>query len=105
MGSTRSFGPSRTPPTSIVPSRSLSYEGDAEKRKKIILGPLKKDSTREWYIEPGPPVGGSFVYFIRTNDKKALGIDIAPISDIYPPQLVLVDGPGILWVFEHLNDH
>jgi len=89
-----------------VPSRSLSYEGDAEERKRIILGPLKKDPTREWHIEPGPPVEGPFqAYFIRTNDKKALGIDIANISDIYPPQLELVDGPGILWVFEHLKDH
>ena len=41
-------------PTNIFPSHSLSYEGEAEKGKRIILGPPADFLTCEWLIECAP---------------------------------------------------
>ena len=39
-------------PAKFFPSRSLSYEGEAEEFKRIIPGPTSDFPTREWSIEP-----------------------------------------------------
>ncbi|PPQ93350.1 hypothetical protein CVT25_014479 [Psilocybe cyanescens] len=41
-------------PARLFPSRSLSYEGEPELGKKIILGPVFDFPTREWRVEPAP---------------------------------------------------
>jgi len=91
-------------PTKIWPSSSLSYEGEAEEFKRIILGPPRDFPSREWWLEPAAHFPGPRqLYFIRTLDKK-FGINISPI-EIYPPQLHLVKvGKDIPWVFELLSE-
>ena len=41
-------------PANIFPSRSLSYEGEAEEGRRIIPGRLSDFPTREWRIERAP---------------------------------------------------
>jgi hypothetical protein len=41
-------------PANRFPSSSLSYEGEAERGKRIILGPVSDFPTRFWRVEPAP---------------------------------------------------
>ncbi|EDR10176.1 uncharacterized protein LACBIDRAFT_293765 [Laccaria bicolor S238N-H82] len=74
-------------PANIFPSRSLSYEGEAEKGKRIIPGPLNDFPTRKWLIERAPQLPLPVPYFIRVPDKDLI-IVVSP-ADIFPPELIL----------------
>ena len=62
-------------PTQIWPSRSLSYEGEAEEHKRIIPGPVSDFPTREWFIEPAPFMPGApQVYLSVWNSRVSPSI-------------------------------
>ena len=41
-------------PANLFPSRSLSYEGEAERGKRVIPGPVSDFPTHFWRVEPAP---------------------------------------------------
>ncbi|EDQ99382.1 uncharacterized protein LACBIDRAFT_316607 [Laccaria bicolor S238N-H82] len=91
-------------PANLFPSRSLSYEGDAERGKRVIPGPFTDFPTRFWRVEPAPQLPLPVPYFIRVPDKDL----IAAVSDIliFPPALALETGSFDLknaWAFELLR--
>ncbi|KIJ96290.1 hypothetical protein K443DRAFT_291473 [Laccaria amethystina LaAM-08-1] len=92
-------------PANRFPSSSLSYEGEAERGKRIILGPVSDFPTRFWRVEPAPQLPLPVPYFIRVLDKdKDLLVAVSDIT-IYPPQLVLGTGNGLenAWAFKPLG--
>ncbi|EDQ99381.1 uncharacterized protein LACBIDRAFT_335063 [Laccaria bicolor S238N-H82] len=91
-------------PTNIFPSRSLSYEGEAEEGKRIIPGPLTDFPTRESHVEIALQKPLPVPYFIRVPDKGLLAA-VSPIL-IFPPQLALFPDSNNLdqaWAFDLVN--
>ncbi|PPQ93348.1 hypothetical protein CVT25_014477 [Psilocybe cyanescens] len=89
-------------PARLFPSRSLSYEGEPELGKRIILGPVSDFPTRQWRVEPAPQL--PLPVPIRVPDQE-LVVGIAPIP-IYPPRLALEKlTPGLdkAWVFDRVG--
>ena len=41
-------------PANRFPSSSLSYEGEAERGKRVIPGPVSDFPTHFWHVEPAP---------------------------------------------------
>ncbi|PPQ91741.1 hypothetical protein CVT25_013023 [Psilocybe cyanescens] len=88
-------------PARLFPSRSLSFEGEPEAGKQVILGPVSDFPTREWRVEPALQKPLPIPYFIRVRDKD-LFVGISP-KKIFPPQLELQESTEDLsraWVFE-----
>ncbi|KIJ96286.1 hypothetical protein K443DRAFT_107480 [Laccaria amethystina LaAM-08-1] len=74
-------------PANIFPSRSLSYEGEAEEGKRIVPGRLSDFPTRQWRIQIAPQRPLPVPYFIRVPDKDLIIVQ-SPIH-IFLPQLAL----------------
>lgn len=92
-------------PADIFPSRSLSYEGEAEQGKRIIPGRVWDFPTREWEIEVAPQKPLPVPYFIRVPEKDLIAV-VSPIR-IFPPQLALFPASidlGHAWAFERVKD-
>ncbi|EDQ99385.1 uncharacterized protein LACBIDRAFT_335071 [Laccaria bicolor S238N-H82] len=92
-------------PAKIFPSRSLSYEGEAEEGKRIVAGRVSDFPTREWHIEIAPQKPLPVPYFIRVPEKDLI-VSVSPIH-IFPPQLVLFPASISLehaWAFERVKE-
>ncbi|EDR10175.1 uncharacterized protein LACBIDRAFT_293764 [Laccaria bicolor S238N-H82] len=92
-------------PANRFPSSSLSYEGEAERGKRIIPGPVSDFPTRFWRVEPAPQRPLPVPYFIRALDKDLI-LAVSPIL-IFPPILAL-EPPNLdlrnAWAFERIRD-
>ena len=59
-------------PAKFFPSRSFSYEGEAERGKRIIPGPLSDFPTRFWRVEPAPQLPFPVPYLSVCNPSTLL---------------------------------